>query len=114
MPDSDVFQDQAKKEVLYEQSNSDEVAAMLDYTPTNKYLTVKMARLTAVMCELSSAWQGSYRCMLVNFATTVEMQQLHIDGYARKQAIEIKGEGVRAENAKGGIMGLFGGGKKEK
>jgi hypothetical protein len=112
MPDTDVFQDAAKKEVLYEQSTSDEVGAMLDYGETNKFLTVKMARLMALRREVSADWLGNYHNLLLRFSVAIEMQQLHIDGYARKQAIEIKGEGVREEQSKGGLFGLFGKDKK--
>lgn len=107
MSEFDNFVDQAKSQVLYTQQSDDAVSAMLSFGKVNKRLTGNFIKWTAMVRSFSVVWRGRYLDRLNDLIEYMERQTLCEDGYSRKQAIEIKGEGVREEKAKKmGVLGL--------
>lgn len=108
--------DRAKEGLLYEYDHShDDVALMLTRTPTNTRVNQDMGRFILSVREVSDCWKGSWRSCFSQLADGLETMYLGLNGYARVQAIEMRGKSAIAEREvlepkeRGGILGIFSG-----
>lgn len=101
--------DEVKQKFLNETGTSDEVTAMISYSPTNKIINQGLAKYVSIVRLLCSHMKGKYRCFLDPYLELLEMQYMGIDGEARNQAIRMRAELARFEMSQkeGGIAKLL-------
>lgn len=109
------FVDQAKEQYLYEGESGGDIGLMLEQTATNSRVNEKMARWIISVTMVVSGWRGNYQNLFGDFGTDIQRLYLNMEGYSRKQAIELAGAsrptmggGMVGEEKKAGLAGLLG------
>lgn len=110
----ETYVEQAKKVLLYEQTQGSDFHEMLDESETNTRSNQKIRDLTTVYKWTEQCWRGQYKYLFRDLIRQMHRGYLNDEGYARNQAIAIvKGRaGVLpsgdGDKKKGGILGMLG------
>ena len=114
----DKFVEEAKRRLMYErESGNDDVSLMLDYGGVNTRLNEEMGKCKISFNGVVSCWSGAWNENFKGLFDDLERFYLGLNGYARVQAIEMRGQSAIAEREvmekkeRSGILGLFSGGK---
>jgi hypothetical protein len=110
------WQDLAKDYVLWQSQRGGDVELMLQRTPTNSRTNQDLARFTNALTNITNTWRGKYKGMWGDIPARLEEGFLTMEGYSRKQAIELAAAVAKAsapvgapeEKKRGGLLGLFG------
>lgn len=115
----DKFVEIAKQKLFYESDGgTDNVRLMLSRTQANSRVNEEMARWEMAVLQITACWTGAWKHTFAPLAEMLEDNFMNLNGYSRVQAIEMAGQQsigekeVLAEKERGGILGLFSGGKK--
>jgi hypothetical protein len=105
-----------KEEELYTVQGQDDVSLMVSYGDANKHLNSGLAQWAPPLLAIVAGFRGRYlevfQERLGVIVAHMEQQYSCIDGQTRKDAIMMKGEGVREAEKKSGIKALFSGADK--
>lgn len=113
---SESWSDLAKDYVLWQQQRGGDIELMLQRTPTNSRTNEALARFGSSLTAITANWRGKYKDMWADIPEKLETNYLVMEGYSRKQTIELAAAmakaaaGVPEQETKkrGGILGLFG------
>jgi hypothetical protein len=117
MSQSQDWPELAKDYVLWQSQRGTDVEVMLQRTPTNTRTNEALARWTNALCNITHHWKGPYQDMFSDIPPLLEEAFLTMDGYSRKQAIELAAAMARGatpdqpgqpEKKRGGLLGIFG------
>ena len=105
----------AKDYVLWQSQRGGDIDLMLQRTATNSRTNEHLARFSSALTAITANWRGKYLDMLSDIPVKLETNYLIMEGYSRKQAIELAGAMAKVtspviepEKKRGGILGLFG------
>lgn len=107
----------AKDYVLYQSQRGGDVELMLQRTKTNSRTNEDLARFSNALTNITNNWRGKYTGMWSEIPVKLEEGFLTMEGYSRKQAIELAAAMARAtapmgdvgeSKKRGGLLGLFG------
>ena len=112
------WQDVAKTAYLYEAQSGGNAELMLQRTATNSRENEQLARFNASLEAMTGNWDGPYKNLWGDLPVRLQEHLLVLDGYSRKQCIEMAGVVARAEavqataegmpQKRGGVLGLLG------
>ena len=111
------WQELAKTAYLYEAQSGGQVELMLQRTPTNSRENQELAQFNSSLTAMTANWDGNYKNLWGDIPVRLQEHFLVLDGYSRKQAIEMAGVVARAEAIesqqtgtpkRGGLLGLLG------
>lgn len=109
------FGERAKAAVLYEQTRGGDIERMLERGPQNSRVNEAMARWIVAVRMITLNWRGKYFRLFDRVFEELQDMYLDMEGYSRKQAIELRAAEASAmaqqqEQAekRGGLLGLLG------
>lgn len=112
----DKFVDEAKQQLLYEYDRgNDDVVMMLSHGGVNSRVNVEMGRWELAFGGVMNCWKGNWFTNFEGLGAELERLYLALGGYARVQAIEMRGMSAVAEKEvlekkeRGGLLGIFSG-----
>lgn len=107
------FGDIAKQKLMYDYYDNDAVSGMLEWSETNSRLNEDMSKWVMSTVAVVERMEGKYVNLLYGWDMRLQKLYLNMDGYARQQAIEMRGAETRAEEErqkeeKRGFLALVG------
>lgn len=114
MSSEENYVDVAKKRLMYEHQQLDDIGQMLSHSETNTRLNQELVQLSTILYYQRLAFKRNWSKLLNELDLILQQYYLNLEGYSRIQAIDMARaqQGVippqqQPETKKKGLLGLF-------